>query len=95
MTDYELYEVVYNKAYISITLCLLAFLSFKFRNKIERFFDSIGTTKSFLSIGFLGRILPFLIVYVYYGYDAQSDVQIFWKSAQHAAKFELVYRDLI
>ena len=93
MTDYELYQVVYNKVFISITLCLLAFLSFKFRNEIERFFERIGTTKSFLLIAFLGRILPFLVVYVYYGYDAQSDVQIFWKSAQHAAKFELVYRD--
>ena len=93
MTDYELYEVVYNKAYISIILCLLAFLAFKFRNKIEVFFSNIGTLKSFGLISFLGRILPFIIVYVYYGYDAQSDVQIFWKSAQHASKLELVYRD--
>ena len=93
MTDYELYEVVYNKAYISITLCLLAFFSFKFRDKIEVFFNSFGTLKSFALMAFLGRILPFIVVYIYYGYDAQSDVQIFWKSAQHAAKFELVYRD--
>ncbi len=32
-------------------------------------------------------------MYIYYGFDAQSDVKIFWKSAQHAAKLELVYRD--
>ena len=93
MTDYELYEVVYNKAYISIILCLLAFLSFKFRIKIEVFFERIGIPKSFGLIAFLCRILPFFIVYIYYGYNAQSDVQIFWKSAQHASKFELVYRD--
>lgn len=93
MTDYELYEVVYNKAYISIILCLLAFFAFKFRNRIEVFFSNIGALKSFGLIAFLCRILPFIIVYIYYGYDAQSDVQIFWKSAQHAAKLELVYRD--
>lgn len=93
MTDYELYEVVYNKAYISIILCLLAGLAFKFRHKIEGFFNNIGTLTSFGLIAFLCRILPFIIVYVYYGYDAQSDVQIFWKSAQHASKLELVYRD--
>ena len=93
MKDYELYEVVYNKAYISIILCLLAFLAFKFRSKIEALFSSLGSLKSFGLIAFLCRILPFVIVYIYYGYDAQSDVQIFWKSAQHAAKLELVYRD--
>lgn len=93
MTDYELYEIVYNKAYISILLCLLAFFAFKFRNKLEAFFQNLGPTKSFSLLAFLCRILPFLIVYIYYGYDAQSDVQIFWKSAQHAAKLELVYRD--
>ncbi|MES2518893.1 MAG: hypothetical protein V4585_12340 [Bacteroidota bacterium] len=93
MTDYELYEVVYNKAYISAVLCLLAFLAFKFRTEIENFFGKIGGLKSFAIIAFLLRILPFLIVYVVYGYDAQSDVQIFWKSAQQAAQFKLVYRD--
>ena len=93
MTDYELYEVVYNKAYISVTLCLLAFFAFKFRVKLESIFQDLGTLKSFGLLAFICRILPFLIVYVYYGYDAQSDVQIFWKSAQHASKFELVYRD--
>ena len=93
MTDYELYEIVYNKAYISITLCLLAFFAFKFRSKLEAFFQNIGTLKTFSLLAFLCRILPFIIVYIYYGYDAQSDVQIFWKSAQHAAKLELVYRD--
>ena len=93
MTDYELYEIVYNKAYISITLCLLAFFAFKFRRKLEEFFQNSGTLKTFSLLVFLCRILPFIIVYIYYGYDAQSDVQIFWKSAQHAAKLELVYRD--
>ena len=93
MTDYELYEVVYNKAYISVTLCLLAFFAFKFMVKLESIFQDLGTLKSFGLLAFICRILPFLIVYVYYGYDAQSDVQIFWKSAQHASKFELVYRD--
>ena len=93
MTDYELYEVVYNKAYISVILCLLAFFAFKFRVKIEGIFQDLGTLKSFGLLAFICRILPFLIVYVYYGYDAQSDVQIFWKSAQHASKLELVYRD--
>jgi hypothetical protein len=93
MTDYELYEVVYNKTYISIILCLLAFFAFKFRNLLEFFFSSLGKLSSFGLIAFLCRILPFIIVYVYYGYDAQSDVQIFWRSAQHASKLELVYRD--
>jgi hypothetical protein len=93
MTDYELYEVVYNKAYISIILCLLAYFAFKFKTKIESFFQKLGTLNSFGLLAFLSRILPFIIVYIIYGYDAQSDVQIFWKSAQHAAKFELVYRD--
>ena len=93
MTDYELYEVVYNKAYISITLCLLAFFAFKFRNTVQDLFLNLGVLKSFALLSFLCRILPFLIVYIFYGFDAQSDVQIFWKSAQHAAKFELVYRD--
>ena len=93
MTDYELYEVVYNKAYISVILCLLAFFAFKFRVKIEGIFQDLGTLKSFGLLAFICRILPFLIVYIYYGYDAQSDVQIFWKSAQHASKLELVYRD--
>lgn len=93
MTDYELYEVVYNKAYISATLCLLAFISFRFRSETESYFARLGKTKSFVLIAFLLRILPFLVVYVYYGYDAQSDVQIFWKSAQEAAKLKLVYRD--
>ncbi|MEA5457603.1 hypothetical protein VB796_01055 [Arcicella sp. LKC2W] len=93
MTDYELYEVVYNKAYISATLCLLALIAFRFRNEIESFFARFGKGKSFFLIAFFLRILPFLVVYVYYGYDAQSDVQIFWKSAQEAAKLKLVYRD--
>lgn len=93
MTDYELYEVVYNKAYISIILCLLAFFAFKFRTQIETFFQNFGTVKSFGLIAFLSRILPFIMVYIIYGFDAQSDVQIFWKSAQHASKLELVYRD--
>ncbi|PWK26928.1 hypothetical protein LV89_02134 [Arcicella aurantiaca] len=93
MTDYELYEVVYNKAYISATLCLLAVIAFRFRSEIESFFARFGKGKSFFLITFCLRILPFLIVYVYYGYDAQSDVQIFWKSAQQAAKLKLVYRD--
>ncbi|MCU0469831.1 MAG: hypothetical protein MUF58_14625 [Arcicella sp.] len=91
--DYELYEVVFNKAYIAIGLCLIAFLAFRFRGNIESFFKQLGTNRSFLFIAFLFRILPFITVYIIYGYDAQSDVQIFWKSAQEAAKFKLVYRD--
>ena len=93
MTTYEEYEVVFNKAYISIVLCLLAFLAFRYRAKIESKFAQLGTKKSFALLAFLGRILPFLVVYVFYGFDAQSDVQIFWKSAQEAAKFKMVYRD--
>lgn len=93
MTDYELYEVVYNKAYISLTLGLLAFLAFKYRVKLQDLFQHLGTLKSFGLLAFLCRILPFLIVYVFYGFDAQSDVQIFWKSAQQASRLELVYRD--
>jgi hypothetical protein len=93
MTTYEEYEVVFNKAYISMVLCLLAYLAFRFRSRIEDYFAQFGTLKSFGLMAFLGRILPFLIVYIYYGFDAQSDVQIFWKSAQEAAKFKMVYRD--
>ena len=93
MTTYEEYEVVFNKAYISMVLCLLAFLAFRYRAKIESKFAQLGTKKSFALLAFLGRILPFLVVYIFYGFDAQSDVQIFWKSAQEAAKFKMVYRD--
>jgi hypothetical protein len=93
MTTYEEYEVVFNKAYISIVLCLLAFLAFRFKERIESKFAQFGTKKSFLLLAFLGRILPFYVVYIFYGFDAQSDVQIFWKSAQEAAKFKMIYRD--
>ncbi len=93
MTDYELYEVVYNKAYISATLCLLAVIAFRFRSEIENYFARLGKAKSYVLMAFLLRILPFIVVYIIYGYDAQSDVQIFWKSAQEAAKFKLVYTD--
>ena len=93
MTTYEEFEVVFNKAYISAVLCLLAFLAFRFRAEIESKFAQLGTKKSFVLMAFLSRILPFLAVYIYYGYDAQSDVQIFWKSSQEAAKFKMVYRD--
>lgn len=93
MTTYEEYEVVFNKAYISIVLCLLAFFAFRFKDKIESKFAQLGTKNSFALLAFFARILPFLVVYIIYGFDAQSDVQIFWKSAQEAAKFKLVYRD--
>jgi hypothetical protein len=93
MFNYDIYEIVYNKAFISIGLCLIAFLAFKFRPFLENIFAKIGTPKSFVVLAFLCRIIPFFIVYVYYGFDAQSDVQIFWKSAQQASQLKLVYRD--
>lgn len=91
--EYEIYEIVYNKAYISAVLCLFALLAFNYRSEIENVFARLGKAKSFALIAFICRLLPFWIVYVYYGFDAQSDVQIFWKSAQQAAQLKMVYRD--
>ncbi|NBA75130.1 hypothetical protein GOQ04_06205 [Emticicia sp. ODNR4P] len=88
-----MYEVIYNKTYLSLSLCLIAWLAFRFRPQIESFFDRIGKTASFSLLAFIFRILPFLVVYVYYGFDAQSDVQIFWRSAQKAKELGIVYRD--
>jgi hypothetical protein len=90
-----MYEVIYNKTYISLSLCLIAWLAFRFRPQIESFFDRIGKTVSFSLLAIVFRILPFLVVYLYFSFDAQSDVQIFWHSAQKAKELGIVYRDFL
>lgn len=93
MMDISTYGIVYLKVLIASGLCFLAFLSFKFRTTLEQLFSNLGKLKSFLLISVLFRIIPFVIIYIVLHLKAQSDVYIFWKSAQEASKFKLVYRD--
>jgi hypothetical protein len=88
-----MYEIIYNKAYIALTLSIIAVLAFRYRPWLEQTFAQQGEKKSFLVLAFLFRFLPFWVVYIFYGYDAQSDVQIFWRSAQEAKQLQFVYRD--
>ncbi len=89
----DTYSIIYAKILISTFFCLMAFLSFQFQPKLEKVFDKIGQGKAFTIFVILFRLIPFSIVYLLLGYKAQSDVYIFWRSAQEASHFKLVYRD--
>ncbi|MFY7890182.1 MAG: hypothetical protein ACOVOW_14805 [Spirosomataceae bacterium] len=89
-----MYDIVFQKAYISLGLSALAGLAFFFHSFLEeKIFNRLGNRLSFGIMSLLFRFIPFFIIYVYYGIDAQSDVQIFWRSAQGAKELKLVYRD--
>jgi hypothetical protein len=75
---------------VFFTLLLLASLFLK--NRIEPEINKSPVT--FLLLFFLVfRLFPFFVVYFYLGFDARSDVLMFYDSAISAAKGAWVYRD--
>lgn len=93
MIDMTKYGTIYFKILISLGLCFIALLAFRYQQDLEKIFDKLKRVNSFLILSILFRIIPFIIVYVILHFKAQSDVIIFWKSAQEALKLKLVYRD--
>ncbi|MEY2792132.1 MAG: hypothetical protein RJA76_124 [Bacteroidota bacterium] len=48
---------------------------------------------SFWIIGFIFRLAPFLLIFIFAGFDARSDVVMFYDSAKHAMQGEIVYKE--
>jgi len=46
-----------------------------------------------LIFSFVFRLFPFIVIYIFLGFDARSDVLMFYDSAKAAAKGGIVYRD--
>ncbi len=80
------------KFYISI-FCASVFLIIFF-NKSNLQKITTNHENKFLALALLlSRIIPVFIVYMYYNFDAKSDVSMFYNWAQLAKKGAFVYRD--
>lgn len=80
------------KFYIYIFLTILLLLITKFKRILEPIGEKYST-QSFILISLFFRIIPFIIIYLILNIDARSDVQMFYDSAKHAIKGEIVYKD--
>ncbi len=84
-------EIVYQKAAITAVLSLFVWGLWVFRDRIN---VASQQQPMVIWLAFIAlRILPFIVVYLLLGYDARSDVHMFYVSALDAYKLKLVYKD--
>jgi hypothetical protein len=80
------------KLVLGVFFSLLLLASLILKERIEPEINK--SPKLYLFAFFLAfRLFPFLLIYVYLGFDARSDVLMFYDSAVSAAKGAWVYRD--
>ncbi|MDB5243064.1 MAG: hypothetical protein JWP57_3689 [Spirosoma sp.] len=84
--------VILIKVLIAISGTLAFVVGLRFRNTVMAL--SEPKANRLLSIAFvLCRLVPFVVVYLLMGLEPHSDVPIFYESASHALRGEVVYRD--
>lgn len=84
--------VILIKILIAIGGTLAFVVGLRFRNTVMAL--SEPKANRLLSIAFvLCRLVPFVMIYLLMGLEPHSDVPIFYESASHALRGEVVYRD--
>lgn len=77
----------------SIICFFCSVLSLLFINNYSKISSLLNSNKTFLYVLLIFRIIPFIFIYLLLGFDARSDVGMFYDSASEALKFKFVYRD--
>lgn len=80
------------KLILGILFSLLLLVTVYQKNRLESWINQ-APVRSFWVISFLFRLIPFFAIYVFMGFDARSDVLMFYDSAVSASKGGVVYRD--
>jgi hypothetical protein len=84
--------VILIKVLIAIGGTLAFIVGLRFRNTVMEIPEP--KTNRLLALAFvLGRLVPFVVIYLIMGLEPHSDVPIFYESASHALRGEVVYRD--
>ena len=80
------------KFIIYIFLTILLLIITKSKGFLEPILNKYPT-QSFLLFCLFFRIIPFILIYIVLNLDARSDVLMFYDSAKHAMRGEIVYKD--
>ncbi len=80
------------KAILYIVLSLLLVIIFKKKEVIKQKLDQ-KPVRYFWLISSIFRLIPFIIIYIFAGFDARSDVVMFYDSAQQAMQGKMVYKE--
>lgn len=80
------------KLILGILFSFFLFAAIYQKNRLETLINQ-APQRSFLLFSLLFRVFPFLAIYVFLGFDARSDVLMFYDSALAASQGGIVYRD--
>lgn len=84
--------IILIKSLIALVGALAVGIGVRFQDQILNVPEPLANRLLLLAF-VLCRLVPFLVIYLWMGFDPHSDVPVFYDAASHALRGEVVYRD--